>query len=44
MNYKITMEEMRDQLMKTLEKDEGYKIIDLLTNEIRNKWDGELKP
>lgn len=36
MNYKITMEEMRDQLMKTLEKDEGYKIINLLTDEIRS--------
>lgn len=44
MNYKITMEQMRDQLMHTLKQDGGYKIIDLLTDEIINsKADKEIK-
>ena len=44
MNYKTTMEEMRNQLMHTLRKDEGYKIIDLLSNEIMNaEIDKEIK-
>ena len=34
MNYKTTMEEMRDQLMHALEQDERYKIVNLLTGEI----------
>ena len=34
MNYKTTMVEMKEQLMHTFEQDEGYKIVNLLTDEI----------